>query len=80
VRVTIDGVGREDVDWLVAVANARTYGGGMIIAPGAVLDDGLLDACIVGPVSRLGFLRTFPKVFRGPTPRTRGSPPRGATR
>ena len=29
------------------------------------MHDGLLDVCVVGPVSRLDFLRTFPSVIRG---------------
>jgi len=27
--------------------------------------DGVLDVCVVGPVSRTEFLRTFPSVFKG---------------
>lgn len=64
-RLTVDGATREVEAWLLAVGNARCYAGGMKITPGAELDDGQLDVCVVGPVSRLGFLRSFPKVFRG---------------
>jgi diacylglycerol kinase (ATP) len=65
VRVIVDDDVVDTDAWLVAVANTRSYAGGMVIAPGASLDDGTLDACIVGPVSRADFLRTFPKVFSG---------------
>ncbi len=51
--------------WLVAVGNTRTYASGMMITPSASVHDGLLDVCVVGPVSRVDFLRTFPSVFRG---------------
>ena len=51
--------------WLVAVGNTRTYASGMMITPDASVDDGLLDVCVVGAVSRVEFLRTFPSVFRG---------------
>jgi diacylglycerol kinase (ATP) len=51
--------------WLVATGNGPAYGGGMRVAPDARLDDGLLHVTVVGPVSRLGFVRTFPRVFRG---------------
>ncbi len=64
-RLTIDGDVVETSAWLVAVANARALGGGMLIAPDARLDDGALDVVVVGPVSRIEFLRTFPKVFTG---------------
>jgi diacylglycerol kinase (ATP) len=65
VRVTVGDDVLDTRAWLVAVANARSYAGGMLIAPDAALDDGALDVCIVGPVSRAAFLRTFPRVFGG---------------
>ncbi len=65
IRLTVDGETIETAAWLVAIANGRALGGGMRIAPDAVIDDGLLDVVIVGPVSRLEFLYTFPKVFKG---------------
>jgi diacylglycerol kinase (ATP) len=37
----------------------------MMITPAASVHDGLLDVCVVGPVSRADFLRTFPSVFSG---------------
>jgi diacylglycerol kinase (ATP) len=37
----------------------------MMIAPGAEVDDGCLDVCVIGPVSRAEFLLRFPSVFRG---------------
>ncbi len=65
VRVTVDDDVLETDAWLVAVGNTRSYAGGMMITPDAALDDGLLDVCVVGRVSRADFLRTFPKVFDG---------------
>jgi diacylglycerol kinase (ATP) len=65
VRVTADDDVLETDAWLVAVGNTRSYAGGMIITPDAALDDGALDVCVVGRVSRVDFLRTFPKVFDG---------------
>lgn len=64
-RLSIDGTVMETSAWLVAVANGRALGGGMLIAPDARLDDGALDVVVIGPVSRFEFLRTFPKVFDG---------------
>jgi YegS/Rv2252/BmrU family lipid kinase len=49
----------------VAAANSRAYGGGMYLAPGAMLDDGLLDIIVIEPVSRLRFLVNLRKVFKG---------------
>lgn len=50
---------------LVAVGNTPSYGGGMRICPGAVLDDGLLDVTVVGPISKLSLVRLFPRVYSG---------------
>jgi len=50
---------------MLAVANGACYGGGMRIAPTAIMDDGKLDVCIVEPLPKLELLRTFPRVFRG---------------
>jgi YegS/Rv2252/BmrU family lipid kinase len=55
----------ESVGYTVAVANSGTYGGGMMLAPHARLDDGLLDVVTIGSVGRLRLLRTLPKVFAG---------------
>jgi diacylglycerol kinase (ATP) len=65
VRVTVDDDVLDTDAWLVAVGNTRSYAGGMMITPDAALDDGALDVCVVGRVSRPDFLRTFPKVFDG---------------
>ncbi len=50
---------------LVAVANGMYYGGGMKIAPGAVLDDGLFDVCLVEDMSKLKIMRLFPLIYSG---------------
>jgi diacylglycerol kinase family enzyme len=49
----------------VIVANSRAYGGGMHVAPDAMLDDGLLDVIAIEAVSRLRFLLNLPRVFKG---------------
>jgi diacylglycerol kinase (ATP) len=64
-RLTVDGSTREIDAMMIAVANGPTYGGGMRVAPGARLDSGRLDVCVVGRVSRVGFARAFPSVFAG---------------
>jgi diacylglycerol kinase (ATP) len=50
---------------VVAFANAPAYGGGIKIAPNARLDDGQLDICVVGNMSKARLLRLFPSVFSG---------------
>lgn len=50
---------------LVAVANGRFFGGGMMIAPGARTDDGLLDVVVLKEFTRLELLCNMPRVYRG---------------
>ncbi|MBU3691917.1 MAG: YegS/Rv2252/BmrU family lipid kinase [Candidatus Nanopelagicaceae bacterium] len=64
-RFEVDGVGFETKAMLIAVANGNCYGGGMLISPKSDPQDGLLDVMIVGPVSKLEFIKVFPKVYRG---------------
>ena len=50
---------------LAAFANAPLYGGGMKIAPRAMMDDGLLDVCIVAGVDPFKLFCMFPTVYAG---------------
>jgi diacylglycerol kinase (ATP) len=63
--VTIDGDRTELDAMLVVVGSGISYGGGMKVLPDSALDDGELDVCIVEALSRLDFLRAFPKVYTG---------------
>ncbi len=65
IELEVDGVRHNAKVMLCAIANAKTYGGGMRIAPGAQLDDGLFDLVLVGDASKTEFLRAFPSVFKG---------------
>jgi len=71
VRVTIDGETQEHQVLFVAIANGAYYGGGMRIAPDAQTDDGLLDVCVVGNISRLTAIREMPNLYRGTHVRNR---------
>jgi diacylglycerol kinase (ATP) len=61
-RLEIDGAVREQEAMLLAIANTESYGGGLRIAADCDPSDGLLDAILIKPVSRLEFLRVFPGV------------------
>ena len=50
---------------LVLFANAQYYGGGYRSAPRALLNDGLMDICIVDKVSRPTFMKLLPKYKAG---------------
>jgi YegS/Rv2252/BmrU family lipid kinase len=50
----------------VGAANSKAYGGGMYAAPGAELDDGLLDIVTLAHMPKWRFLTSLmPKVFKG---------------
>jgi diacylglycerol kinase (ATP) len=50
---------------VAAFANTPTYGGGIKIAPNAVLDDGKLDACVITQVDDFKRFCLFPTVYFG---------------
>lgn len=61
----LDGSTRRVDAMLVAVGNGPSFGGGLRITEGALLDDGLLDVVIIKPMSKPDLVRTYPKLFRG---------------
>jgi diacylglycerol kinase (ATP) len=66
VRVTIDdAVAFEGSIALVAIANGRYFGAGMMIAPDALQDDGLAEIVIVKGTSKFALLRDLRLVYSG---------------
>ncbi len=61
----LDGEQHRFEAMMVAVGNGPSFGGGLRITEGAVLDDGLLDVVVIKPMSKLELVRTYPKLFRG---------------
>lgn len=64
-RISCDGESFTTRAMLVAIGNGKSYGGGMNICPQAQLNDGLFDVIILEQVSKVEFLRVFPKVYSG---------------
>jgi diacylglycerol kinase (ATP) len=50
---------------MLALGNGPREGGGFIITPGAILDDGLLNYVTIKNISRLMMLRLVPEVMQG---------------
>lgn len=50
---------------LIAVSNGRSYGGGMLVCPNANIVDGLFDVMVLHPISKVEFIKVFPRVFAG---------------
>lgn len=61
----LDGTERRVDAMLVAVGNGESFGGGLRITHGALLDDGMLDVVIVKPMSKPRLLRVYPMLFSG---------------
>lgn len=49
----------------IAVCNGRFFGGGMQIAPEALLDDGVFDIIAIRKLSLFQVLKWFPLIYRG---------------
>ncbi|MFL6011739.1 MAG: diacylglycerol/lipid kinase family protein [Gaiellaceae bacterium] len=65
VTVQIDGARRRGDMFEVLVMNGDYAAGGMWVTPEAEPDDGELDVLLIGDVTKLDFVRTFPKIYRG---------------
>jgi diacylglycerol kinase (ATP) len=61
----LDGSRWQGDAMLVAVGNGPSYGGGLRMCEGAVVDDGMLDVVIIKPLSKAGLLWVYPKLFKG---------------
>ncbi|WP_328296115.1 diacylglycerol kinase family protein [Kineococcus sp. NBC_00420] len=64
-RITLDGTTVDQECLLVAVANTRSYGGGILMAPDADPTDGLLDVVVVDRLPPIAALQLFPRARRG---------------
>lgn len=66
VRLRVDDVVDEEVVAnTIAVANGRYFGGGMMIAPDAKLDDGMFDVVLIGDIGFSFFVRYSSKLYAG---------------
>lgn len=65
VNIRSENGSRDEHIMFAAIGNTRQYGGGIRITPDAVIDDGLLDVCIVHRTTRVELLKTLPKAYTG---------------
>ncbi|MGH3016857.1 MAG: diacylglycerol/lipid kinase family protein [Gaiellaceae bacterium] len=65
VRVSVDDEIRGGRMRDVIIANCRYFGGGMKICPEAEPDDGVLDALLIGDITKTDLALTLPKIYRG---------------
>ncbi len=59
------GEERTMTGYAVAACNSGVFGGGMLLAPDASLEDGLLDVVLTKESSKLNYVRGLPKAFKG---------------
>lgn len=59
-RISVDVDGKKAEGEMVLLGNGKYYGGPFEIFPGAVLDDGVLDACVLPSLSIMSLLRMAP--------------------
>jgi len=64
-RVTIDDKVYEGKYTMCLASNGEHFGGGMKIVPGAILDDGMMDICLLENISALKLMTVFPSVYKG---------------
>ena len=60
-----DAVEEEFVIWNVAVANGQYHGGGMCVAPDALVDDSLFHLTVIGDLSIPEIFYNLPKLYSG---------------
>ncbi|WP_156475585.1 diacylglycerol/lipid kinase family protein [Pseudoclavibacter helvolus] len=60
-----DGPMRSVTAELLSILNGSSIGGGIRVAPKAVIDDGVLDLFVVGRLPRIGLLMLFPLAMAG---------------
>jgi YegS/Rv2252/BmrU family lipid kinase len=65
IKISIDGDVISQPSLMISIMNGHRVGGGFYVTPGARMDDGLLDLCIAGKVSRLRMVGFVPQFMRG---------------
>jgi diacylglycerol kinase (ATP) len=65
IEITVDSERRSGRMFEILAMNGEYTAGGMWATPGAAPDDGILDALLIGDVTKLDFVTTFPKIYRG---------------
>jgi diacylglycerol kinase (ATP) len=64
-KINADGREFERKAWLMALANSPQYGNDALVAPKAVVDDGLLDAVVLNRMPIFQMFLNFYRLFQG---------------
>lgn len=63
--ISMNGTVVEQDSFLLTIGNGTTCGGGFVLTPHALVDDGVLDVTVVKPLSIREVVHALPHVFRG---------------
>lgn len=63
--IEIDGKEYNENVTLVSIGNGAFIGGGVKMLPYAVIDDGLMDICVVKYTSKITILKSLPLLYKG---------------
>jgi len=64
-KIEVDGIVYKRENIFTEISNSRYTGKDFLMAPDAVIDDGLLDITLLNKVSRVRLLQALPKIFTG---------------
>lgn len=64
-KIEIDGQLYQRENVFAEISNTRYTGKDFLMAPSAIIDDGLLDITLLNKLSRLKILQALPKIFTG---------------
>ena len=65
IKLDVDGTKMEDTGFCVNVGNCRYAGGGMMIVPQAIPDDGLFHVTFITDISKINVVRNIVPLFTG---------------
>jgi diacylglycerol kinase (ATP) len=65
VQVEYDGQMLTQPSLMISIMNGTRMGGGFRMAPDSIIDDGCLDICVAGQMSRMGILLMIPRFMKG---------------
>ncbi|MCK5050337.1 MAG: hypothetical protein KAS53_01265, partial [Candidatus Cloacimonetes bacterium] len=64
-EVKLDNYAYNSPFLLIAIGNGKYTGGGFLLTPEAKIDDGFLDVCFIGKISRGRLLSLLPSAIKG---------------
>lgn len=64
-EIAIDDRAITQKTFLAAIGVGASYGGGMMITPSAVLDDGFFEVCVAADMSPLEVIKLVPTIYNG---------------